>query len=111
MRFRDCFKSKYLSSDDFADGEEKIVTISQVEKAEFEDGVKPAAAFTEIQEQLPLNRINFHTIEELHGYDTESWTGKRIQLYVTEVDFKGRQTRGIRVRSRIPELAVGDDVF
>ena len=109
MKLKDFFPSKYLSSDDFEDGEEKILTIVSVEPREFEDGLKPVVNFSETKKKLSSNVTNFNTIVSMHGDETDGWTGKAIQLFVTEVDFKGRQVRAIRVRSKAPEAVTTTD--
>lgn len=45
-----------------------------------------------------LNQTNARQIANLHGNDIDRWIGCTITLFVEDVMFKGRTTKGIRVR-------------
>jgi len=105
MRQDDFFPSKYLRAGDLEDGD-MILTIDNVKGEDFDGEIKPVVRFREEKKGLVLNRTNWGTIEHLHGRDTESWMGKQIQLFTTEVDYRGQQTSAIRIRSEAPSIPV-----
>ena len=105
MKIDDFFPSKYLKSADF-DGDQAL-TIVSVLREDFEGDKKPIVSFQETDKELVLNRTNFTTIAHLHGQDTDSWIGEQIQLFTTEVDFRGQQVLAIRVRMKAPTSGNG----
>jgi hypothetical protein len=101
MRRGDVFPSKWLKAEDIED--DVTVTISNVVEEEMPDGesTKPIIYFREIEKGLCCNVTNWNTIETLTGEeDSDQWEGHRITLFATEVDFKGKMTPAIRVRSK-----------
>ena len=46
---------------------------------------------------------NANAIAHLYGPETDAWTGKRISLFSTEVDFAGKMTLALRVRLKAPK--------
>ena len=101
MRLSGLFPSKYLKALDLEG--DTVFTIKAVVQEEFDGEAKPGISFEETEKILLLNRTNGNTIGVLHGQETDHWAGKRITLFATEVDFKGKQTLAIRVRMRSPE--------
>ncbi len=102
MKLDDFYPSNYLKANDLK-GEDVVFTIRDVERIEFDDGTKPICQFEEGTKSLVLNRTNFTSIAKLHGEDTETWKGKQISLFGTEVAFRGTPTLAIRVRLTVPE--------
>ena len=101
MIIDDFFPSKYLKSADLK-GKDVALTIRDVERKQFEEETKPIVWFEGTTKGLILNRTNFGSIAQLHGRDTDTWIGKRVALFGTEVDFRGTQTLAIRVRLTAP---------
>lgn len=105
MNLNDMYPSKYLKAEDI-DGEDAVVTVHSVQMEDMGQGEdtesRPVVYFEELDKGLVLNRTNANTVSGLHGPETDSWTGKKITLYATEVDYKGKVTLGIRVRLRAP---------
>jgi len=103
---RQSFPSKYLSAADLPDDGDLIVTITDVTMESVglgaEASEKPVLYFQEAKKGLILNKTNTETICSLYGSETDDWEGKRLALFATEVDFKGKQTLAIRVRTRAP---------
>jgi hypothetical protein len=102
MRRGDVFPSKWLKAEDIED--DVTVTISNVVEEEMPDGesTKPIIYFREIEKGLCCNVTNWNTIETLTGEDdSDNWEGHQITLFSTEVDFKGKMTPAIRVRSKL----------
>ena len=106
MKLNDFFISNYLKASDL-DGKDMVVTIKSIESEEFEK-VKPVAYFEE-NKPLILNLTNAKTIAKLYGENMEDWIGKRIQLFSTEVDFRGNQTLAVRVRLKKPDKLVVEE--
>lgn len=75
-----------------------IETVGQGKDAE----EKPVLYFRETDKSLVLNKTNANTIAALYGADTDGWAGKQITLFGTEVDFAGKSTPAIRIRSKKP---------
>lgn len=104
MKISEAFPSKYLKADElegdvtYTIREVQMETIGQGQDAD----EKPVVYFEETEKGLALNKTNANTISGLHGGDTDYWTGKKITLFSTEVDFQGRQTLAIRIRMRKP---------
>ena len=109
MNIDDFFPSKYLKSDDL-NGKDVALTIRDVERKQFEEEIKPIVWFEETTKGLVLNRTNFGSISKLHGRETDTWLGKRVALFGTEVDFRGTATMAVRVRLKVPpETGITDD--
>ena len=47
---------------------------------------------------LVVNRTNFDAIADLHGEDTDGWTGQRITLYPDTARVGGKSVACVRVR-------------
>ena len=94
MRVSSLFPSRFLKARDL-DGD-TIVTITALTMETFDGEDRPLLSFEEIDKILSLNRTNTKTIGELHGRETDDWSGHRIILYPTEVEFKGERMQGIR---------------
>jgi hypothetical protein len=108
MKYDELFPSKFLKASDFEEGETKLVTIKDVQleevgKKDAEVETKPVVYFRE-KDTKPIvcNKTNATTIRNLYGNDTYDWIGKRITLFVTQVDSFGEQVDAIRVRAKIP---------
>ncbi len=109
MNIDKAFESKYLAAADIPDDGDLVLTIKEVgmellgqgEKAEN----KPVIYFEEVKKGMACNKTNATTIRNLYGPDTDQWTGKRIGLFATEVDFQGKQTLALRVRINAPRVS------
>jgi hypothetical protein len=106
MNINTAFPSKWLKAADLSDGNDLVLTISHVITENIGQGaeqeVKPVIYFNETDKGLVLNKTNANTISHLFGPETEGWSGKRISIFSTEVDFAGKQTLALRVRMRQP---------
>lgn len=98
MRIGAAFPSDYLKAADLQ-GRPAPVTISHVsmENVGGSDH-KPVLYFHGKQRGLVLNKTNANIIASVHGEETDSWAGKRIELYPTQVEFQGKMVEAIRVR-------------
>lgn|SRR5512142_467289 len=112
MKLNDMFPSQYIKSGDFEEDEVKILTIRDVDMTEMkkQDGKteqKPVISWKE-KEVKPFvcNKTNAVIIAKLYGDDTDDWLGKRVALFVTQIDAFGEQQDAIRVRAKVPSAAV-----
>lgn len=104
MNITAAFPSKFLRAADlesdatFTIKKVDIETVGQGNDAD----EKPVVYFKETDKGLALNKTNANTIANLYGGETNEWVGKQVTLFPTEVDFGGKQTLAIRVRSKKP---------
>lgn len=108
MKYDEMFPSRFLKASDFSEDEIKVVTIKNVELVEIgkkgeETQRKPVVFFRENGvKPLVCNKTNATIIVKLYGDDTDEWIGKRISLFVTQVESFGEQVDAIRVRAKVP---------
>lgn len=98
MKVSQVFSGEYLKAADL-NGAEPTVTIESVQLKEFDDGNKFLISFEGKKKGLVANKTNASRIAMLYGDDTDDWIGKRVVLYTDIVDFQGKPTEAIRVRS------------
>jgi hypothetical protein len=109
MKVRDAFPKKYIVGEDLENKEVEL-TIRKVLQEVFPDGDKLVVSFDETKKQLVLNWTNAQTITELYGDETEDWVGKKIWLFATQVDFRGKAVMATRVRKQKPEPPTLEDI-
>lgn len=101
----------FLSSEIFADGEERIYTIEGIreevlinEQKKTQD-VKPVVYFVETDLKLALNMINIKTITKIYGtVKATELIGKKIQIFKTTTTAFGQTQPCLRIRPFVPEL-------
>lgn len=101
----------FLSSEIFADGEERIYTIEGIreellvnDKNKTEDK-KPVVYFVETDLKLALNVANIKTIQKIYGeVRADKLVGKKIQIFKTTVAAFGDIKPCLRIRPFVPEL-------
>lgn len=102
MNINSAFPSKYLKSSDI--DEDVTVTISGIDlqnvaKQGEKQEMKPVVSFKELEKPLVCNKTNARMIAKITGSDdTDDWTGKKVRLIATEVEFQGELVMAIRVR-------------
>lgn len=91
--------SKYLKSADLK-GQEPTVTIASctVEEVGQQKDMRPVLKFEGKEKGMVLNVGNSELIGAAYGYDTDSWPGRQVILYVVKVNFQGEMKDGLRVR-------------
>lgn len=106
--YRSAMDVRTISRDDFAPGDEKIVTVARVAKDEVHDISLPSAEvqrrekagepttvmklslhFRGTDRFLVLNSTNAQSMAKLFGADVDAWAGKRICLFRVETKFFG----------------------
>lgn len=110
IHWKKTFDPRFLGSCDFEPGRDKILTIKVMKREEctFEGGRKEKcniAYWVEDEKPMIMNVTNCKTINKLTGTPyMNRWAGLRIQIYVDpNVKFKGEETEGLRIRSKLPE--------
>jgi hypothetical protein len=100
----DAFPSNYLKASDLA-GQQPTVTIDRVEFEAVgrEKEMKPVIYFAGKDKGMVLNKTNAKNIAGLIGsFETGDWSGTRIRLYATHVEFNGETVETIRVKAAPP---------
>jgi len=107
MNINEQFPSKYLKASDL-NGGKIVVTIKDCIVETLGDDRRPVLYFAGKEKGVVLNKTNATNLSEAFGPDTEDWTGKKVTLYVADVDFQGRSMEAIRIRKpRENELTGG----
>lgn len=102
MKKSDAFPSKWLKAADLY-GRPMVLKIKSVEMAELKspDGPtqsKPIVRFHNQEKAMVLNGVNFDSIAEIIGDDTDTWASGEVELYPTKTDMGGKRVDCIRVR-------------
>jgi hypothetical protein len=107
MNVNDMFPSKWLKADDLEEGERRVLTIKDVRYEEVgqKKEQKPILEFREDKPMI-LNKTNASVIAHLYGNHTDEWIGKKVVIYVTEVDSFGDKSWALRVRNEVPQTTV-----
>jgi hypothetical protein len=96
------YPSKYISADDLK-GRHIPVTISKLKREMLkrrngEQEVKPILYFEETKKGLVVNVTNLKLIWSILGSkNSDDWTGKRVTLYSTPVQFGDQMMEGVRI--------------
>ena len=111
MNIDSMFPSAYLKASDCSEGN-LVLTIKKITQEGVGQGrnaeVKPVIYFDETDKGLVLNKTNAGIISEMYGKNTDTWTGKKIILYETEVSFQGEMVQAIRIKRK--EITSGNYV-
>ncbi len=101
MKISDAFPSNYVKAADL-NGKPCPLTIRTCVLEELGQGndkeQKPVLSFNGAQKGLVLNKTNSNTIADAYSDATANWEGKPVEVYPTQVEFKGKLVDGIRVR-------------
>lgn len=104
---QDAFPSNYLKASDLK-GTQPVVTIDRIE---FEPvgrtkEMKPVLYLVGKEKGIVLNKTNANNISGLAGTsETDEWSGVRIRLYATHVEFQGESVEAIRIKAAPPQAA------
>ena len=105
MNIDQSFPSPYVKASDL-NGKPRPLTIRTCVLEELGQGSdkeqKPVLYFNGAQKGLVLNKTNANVIVDAYGKMTEDWEGKPVEVYPTQVEFKGKLVDGIRLRV-VPE--------
>lgn len=109
--WKKAFNPDYLGAYSIENGRDLILTIKSVavETVTGDKGRKEeclVAHFAENAKPMILNKTNCKTISKIYkNPDTDSWAGKKIQLYATTTSFAGDVVDCLRIRDSIPKDA------
>lgn len=96
MNINEAFPSKFLKCADLQGRKAKVV-IDHVEMDKIGDDTKLIVYFRGKDKGLVLNKTNASVISDMHGDDTDDWSGCDIMLFPTRVDYQGKRVDAIRV--------------
>src|SRR5262245_60854639 len=102
MKKSDAFPSKWLKAADLY-GRPMAVKVKSVEMSELKspDGKtqqKPVVRFHNQEKGLVLNGVNFDSIADILGADTDEWVGGEVELYPAKTEMAGKRVDCIRVQ-------------
>ena len=101
MNINAAFSSNYLRAVDIK-GKDVSVTIESFKIESIGQGGDskelPCLRFRGKDAGFVLNKTNANIIQVAFGDETDNWAGKQIELYVTQVGYKGEMVDGIRCR-------------
>jgi len=97
MNINDTFPSNFLKAADL-NGGQPTVTISHVAIEDIGDDRKPVLYFVGKEKGIVLNKTNATNISGAYGPETDDWTGKKVTLFTSWVDFQGKSVEAIRIR-------------
>ncbi len=101
MKISTAFPSNYVKASDL-NGKPCPLTIRTCVLEELGQGSdkeqKPVLYFNGAQKGLVLNKTNANAIKDAYGDETGGWEGKPVEVFPTQVQFKGKLVDGIRVR-------------
>ena len=101
MKISSAFPSNYVKAADL-NGKPCLLKIRTCVSEELGQGndmeKKPVLYFQDRQKGLVLNRTNSNVIADAYGDETADWEGKPVEVFPTQVEFKGKLVDGIRVR-------------
>ena len=93
------YPSRYMKAADLISGKKRrkafIILDAQMESLGEEE--KPVVLFEGEAKGLVCNKTNWNTLTELFGVETDDWSGNKVVLMATKVDFQGKSVDGIRV--------------
>ena len=115
MDISKAFPSNYLKADDL-EGKAHELQIAECALEWLGQGKdkeqKPVLFFEGAKKGLVLNVTNATVIREAYGKETNDWAGKPVEVYPTQVEFRGKLVDGIRVRvpkeESVHELLAGE---
>ena len=106
MKIGQMFSGNYLKASDI--DELMVVTIEGVDAVTMRDNTgtevtKPLIHLVNMELGLVLNKTNAKLVcKALGSDDTDDWIGRKITLYVADVEFRGDVVPAIRVKAKAP---------
>lgn len=105
MDIRTAFPSKYLRAADIAAMPNGVcrlriasLAFEAMKNKQNEEETKPILYFEKAKKGIVLNKTNSDRIAASFGWDTDSWVGHTVELYVAEVSAFGETVDAIRIR-------------
>ena len=99
----------YIQGDMLKDIDRLTLTIRYVRMEQVTNDrgeqTKPVVFFQERPKGLVLNKTNARVIAGLYGPETDTWSGKRINLYAEPGKWFGKEGWAVRVENLLPPPA------
>ncbi len=77
----------------------KSVRLEKMQSFDGADTEKPVMAFSDYPKSMVVNKTNWATIEKALGSDdSDDWIGRKITLFVQDVEARGEIVHAIRIR-------------
>jgi len=110
MNINTAFSSNYLRAVDIK-GKDVRATIESFKIENIGQGAEakelPVLRFKGKEAGFVLNKTNANIIQGALGDETDDWVGREVELFVTQVGYKGEMVDGIRCRiPQQPEVPV-----
>ena len=96
MNINEAFPSEFLKAGDL-NGKPYTLTMSHVTMDKIGDETKPVVHFSNAKASLVLNKTNAQSIVDMHGPETDDWTGRDIVVVPAMTDFQGKRVACIRI--------------
>jgi hypothetical protein len=108
MKRDEIFQSKFMKAAEL-DGRPVTLTIKSapyevLKNPEGKEQGKTVLYFHRTKKALPLNMVNWDSVAEICGGDTDTWPGHQIELYPTKTEMGGKLVDCIRIRRPQGEL-------
>ena len=103
MKRSDVFKGKYLKAEELC-GRSVTVTIERTDMEDITNSQsgnteqKAVVYFRGKEKGLVLNQINWTSIEDQWGDETDGWPGRQITLFATTTPFGGKIVPCLRIK-------------
>ena len=102
MKRDEVFPSKYLKAADLK-GKPMVVTIEtadleQLKNQNGEEQAKTVLTFVGSAKSLPLNMVNWDSVADICGADTDDWPGKKVELFPAKTQLGSKIVPCIRIR-------------
>lgn len=102
MNMTDLYPTRWLKASDLR-GHTVSAVIDRVELEDLGGGEKPVVYFQGKDKGLVCNRTNAEAIAAALGPETDDWTGGKVTLFATKVNFKGQTVDAIRLTCTKPK--------
>ena len=100
MKANELCPGKHLEAADL-DGETEV-TMADLTEGEVgeEKEVRWRLHFKEFSRPMVINRTNLKRLIKMFGGETNDWMGKKVTIYPTTCEFKGKETPCLRVKEK-----------
>jgi len=96
MDYKVHYQSPYMKADDL-NGRTATYTVTGCTAEAVGEDTKLVLAFSEIDKPLVMNKTNATIMAELHGPETDGWTGKQIKLVPATTQYQGKMVKCTRI--------------
>ena len=102
MKRDEVFPSKYLKASDL-NGKPLGVVVEKaplevLKSPEGKEEAKTVLYFRGLRKVLPLNRVNWDSVADIAGDDTDTWPAASLELFPSKTQMAGKTVDCIRIR-------------